>query len=121
MLRQPMNGLASRALPRYGTFLSPPRSSVRMVTLWFGAASITLRYAASCSSSSGTAGCVRNRYSVRYRPTPTAPQRTAISASGGLLTLASSSTRSPSTETASWSRFSIRRLRMWTYSRWSLR
>ncbi len=91
MLRQPMNGLASCSGFRYATCLSPPRSSVRIVTVRFGAASITARYAASCSSSDGTVGCVRNRYSVRYRPTPQAPALTAMNASGGPLTLASSS------------------------------
>ena len=34
--RQPMNGLASPRRPRYGTVLSPPRSSVRIVTVWPG-------------------------------------------------------------------------------------
>ena len=38
-----MNGLVSPWWPKYGTCLSPPRSRVRMVTVRFGAASMTAR------------------------------------------------------------------------------
>ena len=40
-LRHPMNGLASRCVARNGTCLSPPTSSTRTVTRWFGEDSIT--------------------------------------------------------------------------------
>ena len=43
MLRKPMNGFVSPSCPKYGTCLSPPRSRVRIVTVRFGAASMTAR------------------------------------------------------------------------------
>ena len=116
-----MNGFVSPSRPKYGTALSAPRSMVRIVTARFGADSMTERYARYCSSSSGTDGCVRKRYSVRYRPTPAAQTEPAASASFTPLTLASNSTATPSLDTAGRSQAPTSRPTRSLYSRCSLR
>ena len=57
--RQPRKGFSSSQVSRLDATLSPPISSVRMMTLWGKACSAALRYCWSCSSSVG--GVVRFR------------------------------------------------------------
>ena len=93
--RTPRKGFASGGRWRYGTCLSPPISRVRMMTGLVPKATRTDRYASICSSSLGGLSRSRNRNSVRYSPTASAPYARAAAASAGPPMLAATSTRLP--------------------------
>ena len=100
MARQPRSGLASVSREKPGMTLSPPRSSVRMVTLRPRIAFRTLLYAWYWSSSDGKWLGWRKRNSERKSPIPSPPCVRTESTSSGSSMLASMETSLPSTVSA---------------------
>ena len=124
MARHPRNGFISSATFTCESSLSPPRSSVRMITGSGASDSVTLRYAANCSSSSGRSLRLMNKNSVRNRPTPIAPHWRTLSTSAARSMLAERMIRWPSRVSAasSWitsrlSSIEVCRSTSWPYSK----
>ena len=97
MPRTPRNGFSSCGRSRYGTCLSPPMSSVRMIS-GRPLQGVDHRRGRPRTARPRVGGSSRsrNRNSVRIRPTPSAPASTACRASAGPAMFATTSTRWPS-------------------------
>ncbi len=94
--RRPSAGFCSCGRARYGAGLSAPTSRVRTIIGRPSKASAMAWYCAACSVSAGGVRRSRNRNSVRSRPQPSAPLRSAAAASAGAPMLANTSMRTPS-------------------------
>ena len=97
--RHPKNGSSGNLMQ--SAALSPPISSVRMITAPGAMASAAALYASNCSSSLGSVGRDIYKNSVRNRPTPSAPFSLAPLQSFGDAMLPTTSTLWPSVVTAS--------------------
>ena len=94
--RYPKKGLVSFVSPMYGISLSPPISSVLIVSGIPFVSTAAFLYSSNCSSSVGSAFLLRKRNSVLKSPTPSAPALTALAASSAPPILAASITFFPS-------------------------
>ena len=99
--RYPRNGLVSFASPIYGIFLSPPTSSVLIVSVFPFKTIAAFLYASNCFSSSGIETPFINRNSVLNSPTPSAPLFIPFTASSSFPILAARHTLYPSDVTVS--------------------
>ena len=89
--RNPMNGFSSFSSPRYGMSLSPPISSVLIISDLPFKIRAAFLYASYCSSSVGIEVLSMNRNSVLKSPTPSPSASTALTASSGFPMLQKSS------------------------------
>ena len=120
--RKPRNGFASGPMRcgSPGSGLSPPTSSVRIVTPAGASPATISRYAAYCWSSLGTRVELRKRYSVRYSPTPSAWYCWTSGTSSGFSMLARRTTDTPSCVSAGSSLTAISRVSKLVLARWIL-
>ena len=92
----PKNGLSSFSSCKYFNFLSPPTSSVLIITGLSSIFSATSLYAKNCSSSVGIFSLSIYKNSLLNSPTPSAEFFSIISTSAGVPIFATNSTTYPS-------------------------